>query len=97
MFISYFGCYICSRLTAILLGRLRMSTKEALKVYPEFAKAVFGKPKPSLHLLVKGGKSTHYSATIMEEEMKKIVRNKLQGDGSEHEMMMDSRDDLCKT
>jgi hypothetical protein len=97
MFISYFGCYICSRLTAILLGRLRMSTKEALEIYPEFAKVEFGKPKPHIPLLVKGGKSSHYCAAIMEEEMKKIVRNKLQGDGSEHELMMDRRDDSCKT
>ena len=71
-----------------------MSTKEALEIYPEFAKAVFGKPK---RWLVKGGKSTHYSATILEEEIRKIVRNKLQRDGSEHERMMDSREDSCKT
>ena len=74
-----------------------MSTKEALEIYPEFAKAVFGNPKPWKRWLVKGGKSTHYSATIMEEEMKKIVRNKLQGDAGEHERMMDSREDSCKS
>ena len=75
-----------------------MSTKEALELYPEFAKAVFGSPK-STHLrwLAQGGKRTHYSATRLEKEIKKIVSNKLGRDGSEDEPMIDSRADSCKT
>ena len=75
-----------------------MSTKEALELYPEFAKAAFGSPKSTwLRLPVQGGKSTHYSATRLEQEIKKIVRNKLGRDGSEDEPMIDSRGDSCKT
>ena len=75
-----------------------MSTKEALELYPEFAKAVFGSPKSTwLRMPVQGGKSTHYSATTLEKEIKKIVTNKLGKDGSEDELMIDSRGDSCKT
>ena len=75
-----------------------MSTNEALEIYPQFAKAVFGTPKSTLpRWLVQGGKSTHYSATRLEREIKKIVTNKLGRDGSEDEPMIDSRGDSCKT
>ena len=75
-----------------------MSTNEALELYPQFAKAVFGSPKSTwLRLPVQGGKSSHYSATTLEKEIKKIVTNKLGRDGSEDEPMIDSRGDSCKT
>ena len=75
-----------------------MSTNEALELYPQFAKAVFGSPKSTwLRLPVQGGKSTHYSATRLEREIKNIVTNKLGRDGSEDEPMIDSRGDSCKT
>jgi hypothetical protein len=75
-----------------------MSTNEALELYPQFAKAVFGSPKSTwLRLPVQGSKSTHYSATILEKEIKKIVTNKLGSDGSENEPMIDSRGDSCKS
>ena len=75
-----------------------MSTNEALELYPQFAKAVFGSQKSTwLRLPVQGGKSTHYSATTLEKEIKKIVTNKLGRDGSGDEPMIDSRGDSCKT
>ena len=75
-----------------------MSTNEALELYPQFAKAVFGSQKSTwLRFPVQGGKSTHYSATTLEKEIKKIVTNKLGKDGSEDEPMIDSRGDSCKT
>ena len=76
-----------------------MSTNEALELYPQFAKAVFGSPKCTLpRWLVQGGKSTHYSATRLEKEIKKIVTNQLGRDhGHGEEPMIDGRGDSCKT
>ena len=87
----------CSRLNALLLGRLRMSTKEALGLYPAFAQAVFGTPKWKLRIPFQGGMSTRYSAVAMESEIKKIVQNKLKEEGGVDSPMLDSREDACKT
>lgn len=81
------------RLNALLLGRLRMSTKEALGFYASFAKAVFGTPKPNFGW-VRGGAHTRYSATVIEREIKKIIVEK---SGSADEPMLDLRDQNCKT
>jgi hypothetical protein len=91
---------ISSRLNALLLGRLRMSTEEALRNYPVFAQAVFGKPKPKLKILAKGGSYTAYSATTMEREIKKIIVNSLKNEsppGTEEEPMRDNRPNSCRT
>jgi len=84
-------------LNALLLGRLRMSTKEALELYPAFAQAVFGTPKSKLRIPFQGGRSTRYSAAAMESEIKKIVQNKLKEEGGADSPMLDSREDACKT
>jgi hypothetical protein len=73
-----------------------MSTKEALELYPDFAQAVFGTPKRRLRLPIQGGMFTRYSAAAMENEIKKIVRNKLKEEGAADSPMVDSREDACK-
>jgi hypothetical protein len=88
------------RLNALILGRLRMSTKEALEIYPAFAKKVFGNPKSKLRAVIPGGRFTFYSATAMESEIKKIVVNKLRHDDPQatgEELMLDHNPEACKT
>jgi hypothetical protein len=76
-----------------------MSTEEALRIYPGFAKAVFGTPKSDAGK-VKLGSYTRYSATTMEKEIKKLVVDSLKRENLpelEDEPMLDSRGDACKT
>ena len=77
-----------------------MSTKEALDLYPAFAKEVFGNPKSKLRTPFRGGQFTIYSATVMEKAIKKIVVDKLKHDdicATGDEPMLDRRSDACKT
>ena len=77
-----------------------MSTEEALRIYPEFAKAVFGSPKRMAKLAVRFGGFTFYSATTMKREIQKLVVDSLKHEtppGSEDEPMLDNRLDACKT
>jgi len=74
-----------------------MSTKEALELYPGFAKAVFGTPKNWLRLPIQGSKSTRYSVVAMENEIKEIVQNKLKEEEGADSPMLDSHEDVCKT
>jgi hypothetical protein len=77
-----------------------MSTEEALRIYPTFAKAVFGKPKSKLRVSVQGGSYTAYSATTMVREIKKIIVNSLKDEsppGTEEEPMRDGHPNLCRT
>jgi hypothetical protein len=77
-----------------------MSTKEALDIYPGFAKEVFGEPKSKLRMLTRGGRFTFYSATRMELEIKKIIANKLKEydpQSTGEEVLLDPHLEACKT
>ncbi|KAF8538287.1 acyl transferase/acyl hydrolase/lysophospholipase [Trichophaea hybrida] len=76
-------------LIAIMLGRLRMSTDEALTEYNQLVGYVFGERKWAFQ-------DGHFKATRLEEAIKKIVEKySLDGDTEE---MLDSRDDsVCKS
>jgi hypothetical protein len=77
-----------------------MSTKEALDIYPGFAKKVFGEPKSKLRMVIRGGRFTFYSATRMESEIKKIIANKLKENNPQatgDEVMLDPHLEACKT
>ena len=77
-----------------------MSTKEALEVYPTFAKEVFGHPKSKFRTPFRGGQFTNYSATVMEKAIKKIIVNRLRQEDAQatgDKPMLDRRPDACKT
>ena len=76
------------RLIAIMLGRLRMSTDDALQEYTQLARFVFEEKKWKFQ-------DGLFKATKLEEAIKKIVKK--YGGGSDTEDMLDRRDDsLCK-
>jgi len=57
---------------ALLLGRLRLSAAEAVKVYEDLASAVFSTRKSK-------GKDGTFKATILEKEIKDVVAARLNG------------------
>ena len=78
-----------SSLITIMLGRLRMSTKQARDEYIELAKKVFGKKKAVIG-------DGAFKATKLEKVVKDVVR-RYGGDSSLEEPMLDPRSDVvCK-
>ena len=72
-----------------MLGRLRMSTKQARDEYIELAKKVFGKKKAVIG-------DGAFKATKLEKVVKDVVR-RYGGDSSPEEQMLDPRSDVvCK-
>jgi hypothetical protein len=93
------GCVICSemkylassdcvRLIALMLGRLRMSVKDAVKAYGELSKEVFSD--------VKSQGSGRFKASKLEKAIKGIVGAHSASQDPE-EGMKDTRENTCKT
>ncbi|KAF8544998.1 FabD lysophospholipase-like protein, partial [Trichophaea hybrida] len=76
-------------LIAIMLGRLRMSTKEALDEYNKLAGYVFGERKWAFQ-------DGYFKATRLEEAIKKIIQ-KYAPDGDTGEMLESRDDSVCKS
>ena len=69
-------------LIALMLGRLRMSTTEALEKYNTIAGHIFS--AKNRKRMTQEGK---FKATTLEQEMKKIVAAKIQGSDGESKML----------
>ena len=69
-------------LIALMLGRLRMSTTEALEKYNTIAGHIFS--AKNMKRMTQEGK---FKATTLEQEMKKIVAAKIQGSDGETRML----------
>lgn len=78
-----------SRLIALLLGRLRLTTSEAISAYSVLAKEIFSKK----NLPWKDGT---FKASNLEKAIKDVLEEKL-GKGHSNEMMYDTREAICKT
>ena len=69
-------------LIALMLGRLRMSTTEALEKYNTIAGHIFS--AKNVKRMTQEGK---FKATTLEREMKQIVAAKIQGSNGEARML----------
>ncbi|KAJ7808425.1 hypothetical protein B0H14DRAFT_3762178 [Mycena olivaceomarginata] len=76
-------------LIALMLGRLRMSVEDAIKVYGELSKDVFSDVKPPWS-------DGRFKASKLEKVMKQIVRAKSASQNLE-ERLEDSRNNMCKS
>ncbi|KAJ7347951.1 FabD/lysophospholipase-like protein, partial [Mycena albidolilacea] len=76
-------------LIALMLGRLRMSVEDAIKVYGELSKDVFSDVKPP-------GSDGRFKASKLEKAIKQIVRAKSASQNPD-ERLEDTRNNACKT
>ncbi|KAF8218140.1 FabD/lysophospholipase-like protein [Mycena galopus ATCC 62051] len=76
-------------LIALMLGRLRMSVKDAVKAYGELSKEVFSEVKSQ-------GCNGRFKASKLEKAIKRIVSNHSTSRNSE-ESLKDIQHDSCKT
>jgi hypothetical protein len=76
-------------LIAILLGRLRLTTSEAIFHYTNLSKTIFSEKN-------RFWKDGTFKASNLEKAIKSVLETKLGKDHS-NEMMYDSRDEICKT
>lgn len=58
-----------------MLGALKMTVADAIKVYTDFSKTVFGKPKVQQKMMIDtaGTLKTKYSAKAFEDAIKKVI------------------------
>ena len=73
-----------------MLGRLRMTTKEALEQYSNIAGRIFSAENKKL--LVQDGT---FKATTLEREMKRVIASKV-GEGDGDDSMLDSTNESGK-
>jgi hypothetical protein len=86
---KYFGYSDRVRLIALMLGRLRMSVKDAVKAYGELSKEVFSDVKSQ-------GSDGWFKASKLEKAIKGIVGAHSASQDPE-EGMKDTREKTCKT
>ncbi|KAF7512509.1 hypothetical protein GJ744_001444 [Endocarpon pusillum] len=79
-------------LMAIMLGRLRMDIDECINAYMELCNRIFTKKKTLLN--IKGKIQGRFDTKVLEEGIKKIVRDKT---GSEDTLLRDDPNAPCKT
>ncbi|KAF8588358.1 FabD/lysophospholipase-like protein, partial [Ramaria rubella] len=78
-------------LIAIMLGRLRMRVEDAISIYVNFSKEVFGSPV-AYSWLQRGLGKAKYSASNLEKRIKKIVSDR---EGDETAPLRDPLGDKC--
>jgi hypothetical protein len=79
-------------LIAIMLGRLRMTTEEAMAAYGEMSQVVFSAKK----LLFQDGS---FKATVFEDSVKKIIKKFGAELGDAEQDILDTREEpqMCET
>ncbi|CAE6475491.1 unnamed protein product [Rhizoctonia solani] len=77
-------------ISAVMLGRLRMSIDDAITSYLQLMKSVFSDRKYTIK-----GDTGAFKSTVLEKELKAIIHREV---GNENEMMMEGKDseDTCK-
>ncbi|KAH3957851.1 hypothetical protein HBI62_038030 [Parastagonospora nodorum] len=91
-YFDYIGGTSTGGLSAIMLGRLRMSVDQCVRNYPDMVTKIFDKKR----LQIKGWPKAKYSATGLETTIKEIVRTR-NGKDKDRYVNFKSPDDLCKT
>jgi patatin-like phospholipase/acyl hydrolase len=81
-------------LIALMLGRLRMTVDDCIDAYVDLSREIFGK-RNSFALLRRLGGWAQYSAHLLEEKMKNIIKSKL-GD-ADAKMKDPLRNRCCRT
>lgn len=69
-----------------MLGRLRMSTEQALEHYNTISQRIFGPDNRKRHLWNDG----MFKATTLEVEMKKVIKGAKEGYSGEEKMLDES-------
>jgi hypothetical protein len=72
-----------------MLGRMKMSVQDCIQAYQDLGRVVFGKPMGPLH-------DHMFDSGLLEEETKKIVRERLGTDDAPLLQPLESDND-CKT
>ncbi|KAF8251751.1 FabD/lysophospholipase-like protein, partial [Wilcoxina mikolae CBS 423.85] len=90
MYFDIIGGTSTGGLIAIMLGRLRMSTEEAITAYADLAKYIFKDKKFKMQ-------DGLFKATRLEEAIQKIVKNYGEHGNPEEEMLDTRADNVCKT
>ena len=67
-----------------MLGRLKMSTKDALEHYNTVAERVFSSTNKKLK-----GKDGTFKASTLEKEMRRIIANSIEGGSGDERMLND--------
>ncbi len=74
-----------------MLGRLRMSVDECIKIYPDMASRIFANPRVSLGGILQN----KYNTDVLETVLQKIVSERLNGADSLDDFPCPK--DLCRT
>jgi hypothetical protein len=83
--LSYRHTEVQVRLIALLLGRLRMSTEDAIKCYADLSKRIFSSKQV--------GRDEKFSANKLRDVMREVVERET---GNADELMKDPRPNACK-